>query len=588
MIKIFRHLKKTDILFIVLCAALVVVQVWLDLTMPDYTRRLTEAVSSGENDMGIITENGLMMLACAFGSMAASVLCGVLASVVAASFARTLRQKLYGRISEFSETELTYFSTPSLITRTTNDVVQQQTLIAMGMQMMIKAPITAVWAISKISSTDVYWTYAVLSTVAFMITVVIILLSAAFPRFKQIQKLTDDLNGVTRENITGVRVIRAFNAESHQEERFAKVNKAITKNNLYTGRTMGLMMPVMTLCMSGLTLAIYWIGAYLINRTDTPKRAEVIGNMTAFTQYALQVVGAFIMLVVIFIILPRTVVSARRINEVLDTAPTITYPRRRFASDIKGKIEFRNASFSYSGTGEPCLKDISFTVEPGETFAVIGATGSGKSSLVNLIPRIYDVTEGSLLINGLDVREYSENQLAEMVSLAPQKAVLFSGDIRSNISYGSEPDEERLRRAIKLSGSEFVDDLEEGLDSPVAQGGANFSGGQKQRLSIARAIYRGSEIVIFDDTFSVLDYKTDMLVRRALREELAGTTVIIVAQRIGTIRNADRILVLDDGRVAGIGTHGQLMRDCPVYREIALSQLSEAELSEESDGKGAV
>ena len=588
MIKIFRHLKKTDILFIVLCAALVVVQVWLDLTMPDYTRRLTEAVSSGENDMGIITENGLMMLACAFGSMAASVLCGVLASVVAASFARTLRQKLYGRISEFSETELTYFSTPSLITRTTNDVVQQQTLIAMGMQMMIKAPITAVWAISKISSTDVYWTYAVLSTVAFMITVVIILLSAAFPRFKQIQKLTDDLNGVTRENITGVRVIRAFNAKSHQEERFAKVNKAITKNNLYTGRTMGLMMPVMTLCMSGLTLAIYWIGAYLINRTDTPKRAEVIGNMTAFTQYALQVVGAFIMLVVIFIILPRTVVSARRINEVLDTAPTITYPRRRFASDIKGKIEFRNASFSYSGTGEPCLKDISFTVEPGETFAVIGATGSGKSSLVNLIPRIYDVTEGSLLINGLDVREYSENQLAEMVSLAPQKAVLFSGDIRSNISYGSEPDEERLRRAIKLSGSEFVDDLEEGLDSPVAQGGANFSGGQKQRLSIARAIYRGSEIVIFDDTFSVLDYKTDMLVRRALREELAGTTVIIVAQRIGTIRNADRILVLDDGRVAGIGTHGQLMRDCPVYREIALSQLSEAELSEESDGKGAV
>ena len=588
MIKIFRHLKKTDILFIVLCAALVVVQVWLDLTMPDYTRRLTEAVSSGENDMGIVTENGLMMLACAFGSMAASVLCGVLASVVAASFARTLRQKLYGRISEFSETELTYFSTPSLITRTTNDVVQQQTLIAMGMQMMIKAPITAVWAISKISSTDVYWTYAVLSTVAFMITVVIILLSAAFPRFKQIQKLTDDLNGVTRENITGVRVIRAFNAESHQEERFAKVNKAITRNNLYTGRTMGLMMPVMTLCMSGLTLAIYWIGAYLINRTDTPKRAEVIGNMTAFTQYALQVVGAFIMLVVIFIILPRTVVSARRINEVLDTAPTLTYPRRRFASDIKGKIEFRNASFSYSGTGEPCLKDISFTVEPGETFAVIGATGSGKSSLVNLIPRIYDVTEGSLLINGLDVREYSENQLAEMVSLAPQKAVLFSGDIRSNISYGSEPDEERLRRAVKLSGSEFVDDLEEGLDSPVAQGGANFSGGQKQRLSIARAIYRGSEIVIFDDTFSALDYKTDMLVRRALREELAGTTVIIVAQRIGTIRNADRILVLDDGRVAGIGTHGQLMRDCPVYREIALSQLSEAELSGESDGKGAV
>ena len=588
MIKLMRFLKKQDMFYIVLCAVLVVTQVWLDLTMPDYTQKLTEAISSGQKDMSIVTSNGLRMLGCALGSMAASILCGVLASVVAANFARTLRQKLYGRISEFSEKELGYFSTPSLITRTTNDVVQQQTLIAMGMQMMFKAPITAVWAIAKISSTNVNWTYAVLTTVALMITVVIILLSVAFPRFKRIQKLTDSLNNVTRENVTGVRVIRAFNAEEHQEKRFAKVNRAITKNQLFTSRTMGMMMPVMTVCMSGLSLAIYWIGAYLVNRTQTDMRAVLIGNMTAFTQYALQVVGAFIMLVVIFIILPRTMVSAKRINEVLDTEPSIIFSRRRFSSEIKGKIEFRDVSFSYTGTGEPCLKNISFSVEPGETFAIIGATGTGKSTLINLIPRIYDVTSGSLLIDGLDVREYSESQLAEMVSIAPQKAILFSGNIRSNISYGSEPDDERLRRAIELSHSDFVDDLDDGLDAPVAQGGTNFSGGQKQRLSIARAVYRNSEIVIFDDTFSALDYKTDMLVRRALREQLSDTTVIIVAQRIGTIRNADKILVLNDGEIAGLGTHKELLEGCPIYREIALSQLSEAELSEELGGKGAV
>ncbi len=584
MFKVFHNFKKRDMYYILLCALLVVTQVWLDLTMPDYTQRLTEAVSSGTTDMAVIRINGIKMLACALGSMAAAILCGFLASVVAASFARTLRERLYSSISGFSQTELDRFSTPSLITRTTNDVVQLQMLIAMGMQMIFKAPITAVWAISKISLSNVEWTYAVLTTVALMIFVIVILISLAFPRFKQIQKLTDSLNDVTRENVTGVRVVRAFNAEEYQEGKFSKVNSAITKNHLFTSRAMGFMMPVMTICMSGLSLAIYWIGAYLIDKAEITQRAEVIGSMTAFTQYALQVVGAFMMLIFIFIVLPRTMVSARRINEVLETEPVIVYQSNRFITDVKGKVEFRNVTFSYSKEGEPCLKDISFTVRPGQTFAIIGATGTGKTTLINLIPRFYDPTEGSVLIDDIDVREYLEDQLSSMVSIAPQKAILFSGSVGDNISYGSEPDEERLARAVEISHSDFIGTLEDGLDSQVAQGGTNFSGGQKQRLSIARAVYRDSEIIIFDDTFSALDYKTDMLVRRSIKENMGDKTVIIVAQRIGTIKNADKILVLHDGQIVGLGSHEYLLENCDIYKEIALSQLSEEELS----GKGAV
>ncbi len=584
MFKVFHNFNKRDMYYILLCALLVVTQVWLDLTMPDYTQRLTEAVSSGTTDMAVIRSNGIKMLACALGSMAAAILCGFLASVVAASFARTLRERLYSSISGFSQTELDRFSTPSLITRTTNDVVQLQMLIAMGMQMIFKAPITAVWAISKISLSNVEWTYAVLTTVALMIFVIVILISLAFPRFKQIQKLTDSLNDVTRENVTGVRVVRAFNAEDYQEGKFSKVNSAITKNHLFTSRAMGFMMPVMTICMSGLSLAIYWIGAYLIDKAEITQRAEVIGSMTAFTQYALQVVGAFMMLIFIFIVLPRTMVSARRINEVLETEPVIVYQSNRFITDVKGKVEFRNVTFSYSKEGEPCLKDISFTVRPGQTFAIIGATGTGKTTLINLIPRFYDPTEGSVLIDDIDVREYLEDQLSSMVSIAPQKAILFSGSVGDNISYGSEPDEERLARAVEISHSDFIGTLEDGLDSQVAQGGTNLSGGQKQRLSIARAVYRDSEIIIFDDTFSALDYKTDMLVRRSIKENMGDKTVIIVAQRIGTIKNADKILVLHDGQIVGLGSHEYLLENCDIYKEIALSQLSEEELS----GKGAV
>lgn len=583
MFKIFRNLKSRDIGFILICAVLVVTQVWLDLTMPDYTQKLTESVSAGDIDMGTVMKNGGMMLLCAVGSMAAAMFCGFFASQVAANFAKTLRDRLFGHILKFSNAEINKFSTPSLITRTTNDVVQLQMLIAMGMQMMIKAPVTAIWAIAKISTSSVEWTTAILICVGIIVVTISMLVLLAYPKFKSIQKLTDNLNDVTRENISGVRVVRAFNAEKYQEKKFDEVNTAITKNHLFTARIMGVMMPVMTMAMSGLTLAIYWIGAYLINKAEIMERAEVIGNMAAFTQYALQVVGAFMMLVMIFIIMPRTMVSAKRINEVLETEPSLSYKNEKVSTSGQGKIEFKNVSFAYSDSGKPCLKNISFEIESGETFAIIGATGTGKSTLVNLIPRYYDVTGGEILIDGKNIKDYPEEQLEKVVSVAPQKAILFSGDIKSNITYGCkeevEDNDERIKRSLDISKSDFVDDLESGIHSKVAQGGTNYSGGQKQRLSIARAVFKSSPIMIFDDTFSALDYKTDMLVRKSLREQLSDTTVIIVAQRIGTIRNADKILVLHDGEIAGIGKHDELLENCPIYKEIALSQLSEEELA---------
>ena len=585
MIRIFKNLKKRDWIGIMICAGLVVVQVWLDLTMPDYTQKLSKSVSAGSIVMNEVWKNGGMMLLCALGSMVASICCGFFAARIAANFAKTLREKLYSHIMEFSNSEINKFSTPSLITRTTNDVVQMQMLIAMGMQIIIKAPITAVWAITKISSTSVEWTTAILICVGIMVATILTLVLFAYPKFKQIQTLTDRLNDTTRENISGVRVVRAFNAEQYQEGKFDAVNSAITKNNLFTSRIMGFMFPVMSLSMSGLTLAIYWVGAYLVNGAEVMERAEVIGNMTAFTQYALQVVAAFMMLIAIFIILPRAMVSAKRINEVLDTPCGITYPE---TSDSKasakkgGEIEFRNVSFSYQDSGESCLRNLNFKIASGETFAIIGATGTGKTTLVNLIPRFYDVTDGEILINGRNIKSYPEKELEKLVAVAPQKATLFSGDIKSNITYGCDKDisdsDERITRALDVSRSDFVTELEQGIHAPVAQGGTNFSGGQKQRLSIARAVFKDSGIMIFDDTFSALDYKTDMLVRKKLREQLSETTVIIVAQRIGTIRNADKILVLHDGVAAGLGTHDELLKNCPIYKEIALSQLSEEEL----------
>lgn len=576
----FKNLQKKDIFFILICAVLVVTQVWLELKMPDYTQKLTELVSSGNADMDAVLQNGGKMLLCAVLSMGAAIVCGFFASHVAANFARTLRIRLFDRITNFGDSEINRFSTPSLITRTTNDVVQLQMLIAIGLQVMIKAPVMAVWAIGKISATNVQWTEATLATVMIMVALIGILVGLCYPRFKKIQKLTDDLNNATRENISGVRVVRAFNADEYQHNKFEKINNNVMRNNLFTSRLMGLMMPVLQLCMSGLTLAIYWIGAYVINDAPLMDKATQMGNMTAFTQYALQVVMSFMMLIMIFVILPRTIVSARRIAEVLNTKSSISYRDKAVSAEKTGELEFRNVSFKYGDADNDCINDISFKINKGETFAIIGATGSGKSTIVNLIPRYYDVTGGEILLDGVDIREYPEEQLQKKISIAPQKAVMFMGDIKSNVIYGSEEnaDDERVKRALKIANADFVDDLTDGINERVAQGGTNYSGGQKQRLSIARAIYKDSEIMIFDDTFSALDYKTDMLVRKAIKENLKGTTVIIVAQRIGTIKNADKILVLDEGRIVGMGTHKELLENCAIYKEIALSQLSKEEL----------
>lgn len=580
---IFKNLKARDYVFIVICIALVVAQVWLDLTMPDYTQKLTASVSAGVTDMAVVRENGTKMLLCAAGSMLCAIVCGFFAAQVAANFAKTLRIKLFGHIVEFGNSEINKFSTPSLITRTTNDVVQVQMLIAMGLQMIIKAPILAGWAIHKISNTSVEWTSAVLICVAIILVTIITLVTVVYPKFKKIQELTDDLNDKARENISGVRVVRAFNAEEYQEEKFDKVNRDITRIHLFTSRTLGILMPVLTTCMSGLTLAIYWIGAYLINNAPVLERATLIGNMAAFTQYAIQVVMAFMMLVMIFIIFPRTMVSVKRIAEVLNTDTSIKYKDTPVKTDKKGEIEFKNVSFSYQDSSSPVISDLNFKINKGETFAIIGATGTGKTTLINLIPRFYDATKGEVLINGVNIKDYPEKQLESLVSIAPQKAILFMGDIKSNITYGSgnnkDNEEERLKTAIEVSKSDFIAKLDKGLESEVSQGGTNFSGGQKQRLSIARAVFKDSEIMIFDDTFSALDYKTDMLVRKALKEKLSDRTIIIVAQRIGTIKNADKILVLHDGKIVGLGKHEDLLNNCDIYKEIALSQLSEEELN---------
>ncbi len=583
MVRLFRNLKKRDLLYILLILALVVFEVWLDLTMPDYTAKLSESVTGGSVSMHDVLTNGGMMLLCALGSMLAAGFSGLLAAMVAANFSKTLRYKLFGKVTSFSDAEMNRFSTPSLITRTTNDVVQLQMFMAMGLKVVLKAPILAVWAICKISATNVQWTTAVLITVVILVATICILVAVCYPKFRKVQKLTDDLNNVTRENISGVRVIRAFNAEDYQDQRFGRVNDEVTRNQLFTARSMGILMPVMFLCMNGLSLAIYWIGAYLINgAASIPEKVTLIGNMTAFTQYALQVVMAFMLLVAILILLPRVMVSAKRVQEVLDTDPSIRFEGKgEENARVSGELEFRNVSFTY-GEGEAGLEDISFKVKKGETLAIIGATGSGKTTLVDLIPRFYDVTGGQILLDGVDIREYSKEALGARVSIAPQKAVLFKGDVKSNVTYGSKEevsdDDPRLRQALAIARADFVDELQDGIHAPVAQGGTNFSGGQKQRLSIARAIYKDAEIVIFDDTFSALDYKTDMLVRKGLKEQLADTTVILVAQRIGTIKQADRIIVLEDGRIAGMGKHEELLRTCPLYKEIALSQLSKEEL----------
>ncbi len=587
MFRIFKALRWREWLYMALSVCFIVLQVWLDLTMPDYMSSITRlAVSGTAAAMGGIWRDGALMLACALGSALSSVAVGFFAARIAAALSFHLRAQVFDRVESFSMEEINRFSTASLITRTTNDITQVQMVVSMGMQVVIKAPILAVWAIVKITSTNWQWSVVTAAAVVLMVALMLFLLLAVFPKFRKVQKLTDNLNAVTRENLTGVRVVRAYNAEEYQEKKFGRANDELTKTQLFTSRAMAVMAPVMTMLMSGLTLAIYWIGASLIDALPTgAERAALFGQMAAFSGYAMQVVAAFMMLTIIFIILPRAMVSIRRIGEVLDTKPAIldgTMTELPAGSPV-GTVEFRHVSFRYPDASDDVLHDVSFKAEHGQTVALIGSTGSGKSTAVNLIPRFYDATEGEVLVDGVNVRAYALRALHDKIGYVSQRAVMFSGTVESNVAYGEkdglEFTEEKVKEAVRIAqAKEFVESKEDGYRSFVSQGGTNFSGGQKQRLSIARAVCRDPEIMIFDDSFSALDYKTDKLLRQALKHELAGVTSVIVAQRIGTIRDADRIVVLEEGRVVGEGTHDELMESCEVYREIAYSQLSEEEL----------
>ena len=585
MLKLFKRFQRKEAVMILVCLIFIIGQVWLDLTMPDYMSEITTLVQTEGSAMSEIWLAGGNMLLCALGSLVLSIMTGFLAAQVAASFSKRLRAGIFQQVEGFSMEEINRFSTASLITRTTNDVTQIQMLVAMGLQVLLKAPIMAVWAIGKIQSKSWQWTAATFAAVAFMLVLIIIAVAFAMPRFKRIQTLTDNLNRVTRENLTGLRVVRAYNAEGYQEGKFQEANQALTSNNLAANRVMAIMFPGMNLVMNGLTLAIYWIGAYLIGAiplTGAPAVAQRVGvfsDMVVFSSYAMQVVAAFMMLVMIYIIWPRVSVSGKRVLEVLETKPTITDGTRQTGlPGREGEVEYRDVSFRYPDAAENVLEHVSFRAKKGQTVAFIGATGSGKSSLINLVPRFYDATQGQVLVDGVDVREYTLEALHQKLGYVPQRAVMFSGTIASNVTYGAgNTTEEQVKQAVQIAqAADFVESA--GYHGPVAQSGANLSGGQKQRLAIARAVCRKPEIYMFDDSFSALDYRTDRALRQALKRETAGVTSLIVAQRIGTIRDADLILVLDDGKVVGQGTHQELLKSCEVYRQIALSQLSKEEL----------
>jgi len=585
MLKLFGNLKRTEWLLAGVSLVFIVLQVWLDLTMPEYMAEITMLVQTQGSTMGEILSSGGMMLLCALGSLTASMVTAVCSARIAAGFGGTLRGMLFGKVQSFSMEEIGRFSTASLITRSTNDITQVQMLIVMGLQMLIKAPIMAVWAICKISGKEWQWTLSTGVAVAVLLTVVCICLVLTMPRFRKMQKLTDDVNRVTRENLTGLRVVRAYNAEAYQEKKFEQANKNLVENQIFAQRTMAFMMPSIQLIMSGLSLSVYWIGAVLINEADMMDKIALFSDMMVFSQYAVQVVMSFMMLVMIFMMLPRASVSARRIVEVLDTEPAVLDGKRTEGQEgCEGEVEFRDVSFRYPDADGCVLEHISFTAKKGETVAFIGSTGCGKSTVVNLIPRFYDVTEGQVLVDGVDVREYTQAALRNKIGYVSQKATLFAGDIRSNVAYGDNGRERATEEEVKAAAAtaqaaEFVEHMEGTYEGYVAQGGSNLSGGQKQRLSIARAIARKPEIFIFDDSFSALDYKTDRILRSALAKECRGATRIIVAQRIGTISDADKIIVLDEGRIAGIGRHKELLKNCEVYQQIALSQLSKEELA---------
>ena len=621
MFRIMKYLSKAEIGQMLIALVTIVGQVYFDLKLPDYMSDITTLVETPGSDMKDIWIAGGKMLLISLGSVACAVVTGYIAARVAASFTQRLRSLEFRKVESFGPAEMSKFSTASLITRSTNDITQIQMFITMGLQLIVKSPIMAVWAVCKIAGEGFEWTVATAIAVVILLVAVVILMALVMPKFKAMQRLTDNINLVARENLTGLRVVRAYNAEDYQESKFTKANKDLTDTQLFTNRTMAIMMPLMNTVMNGLMLAVYWIGAYLIEAAELTDKLTVFSNMVVFSSYSVQVIMSFLLMSMVFVLWPRADVSAQRVMEVLNTEPIVKNGTKRAADIAKtgqtGTVEFKNVSFTYPDSREAMLQGINFKAEKGQTVAFIGSTGSGKSSLINLVPRFYDVSAGQVLVDGVDVRDYDMVSLRDKIGYVPQRSVLFKGTVAGNISYGDKPGENdaveladtstpagRKREALQLAAdaandgkltdeqmsrvkaaadvaqaSEFVNRMDGGFDSPIAQGGSNVSGGQKQRLSIARAVYRHPEILIFDDSFSALDFKTDRAVRDALAEEAKDSTKLIVAQRIGTIMNADRIVVLDEGKVVGQGTHKELLENCEVYRQIAESQLSESELT---------
>lgn len=580
MIKLFRYLRKKDWLFVCISLCFIVFQVWLDLRLPDYMAEITRLIQTPDSALSSVVWAGMKMLACAILSMAAMFVVGYFVAQVAAGLSKRLREAVYDKVISFSMEEMGKFSTASLITRSTNDISQVQMVIAIGLQASVRAPIMAVWAITKIINKNLMWSAATGVAVAFLLVIIAVIFVLVVPGFQKMQTLTDNINRVARENLSGVRVVRAYNAEKYQEDKFEEANEELTSVNLFNQKIMALMSPVMTLISSGLTLSIYWIGVYLIDKAALQDKITLFSDMIVFSSYAMQVIMSFMMLTFTFIILPRAIVSSKRINEVLDTKNRIMDGEGCENTSETGTVEFRNVSFHYPDATDDIISDINFKANKGEMVAFIGATGSGKTTLINLIPRFYDVTGGEVLVDGVNVKKYKLSELRKKIGYAPQKALIFSGTIEENVCYGADtPDSERLNEALEISqAKEFVEKLTYNVKSKISQGAVNVSGGQKQRLSIARSLYNKPEILIFDDSFSALDYRTDKILRKELRERSKGSTSLIVAQRIGTIMEADLIIVLEEGRVVGQGKHKELLKSCPIYKEIAMSQLSEEEL----------
>lgn len=581
---IFKNFDKKNVITFIVIIMLVVLQVWLELKMPDYMSEITKLVETEGSQMSEILKNGGYMILCALGSLASAVLTGYFVALLSATITKKIRKSLFTKVEDLATSEIKKFSTSSLLTRTTNDISQIQMTLAMGTQLIIRAPLTAIWAVFKISNKSWQWSALTGTEVIILLFAIGILMAIVSPRFKIVQKLTDKLNTVSRENLTGIRVVRAFNAEGYQENKFNKVNSNLTSQQMFNQKAFATLEPLIYLIMDFLPLGIYVIGAHLIGDADIASKIGLFGDMIVFSSYAMQIIISILMLAMIFMMVPRAQVSADRINEVLDTPITIKEKNTKSPkTNVKGKVEFKNVTFQYPDADKPLLKNISFVANQGETVAFIGSTGCGKSSLVNLIPRLYDATEGEVLVDDIDVKDYTQAELHNKLGFVPQKAVIFSDTVKNNITFGDngkgEISDQKVKEAIKVAqAEEFVSKMEKGTDTMMARGGTNVSGGQKQRLSIARAIARNPEIYIFDDTFSALDYKTDSILRKELKKYTKDATTLIVAQRIGTVMNADKIVVLEDGNIVGIGKHKELLKNCDVYKQIALSQLSKEEL----------